>query len=298
MTVARRVAANFGPALIGCDITFISDLPQAAGLSSSSAFIIGVFLALAAVNRLDQTPAYRDNIHTVEDLANYLGCCENGSTFGTLAGIAGVGTFGGSQDHTAILCCRPDQLSVFSFCPVRREADIPLPADVVLKVFPSGVIAEKTGSAMAKYNAVSLRARKLVELWNDASGQDQTCLNGVVTSSPDAVQRLRQLLHAQPAVSDELALEARLDQFIAESNRLIPKIVESIEARRWNEIGPLVDESQRLAETHLLNQVPQTIELQRSARHDGAIAASAFGAGFGGSVWTMYAAEPLSRPPN
>jgi galactokinase len=41
------------------------------------------------------------------------------------------------------------------------------------------------------------------------------------------------------------------------------------------------------AERLLGNQVPETIALARIARELGAVAASAFGAGFGGSVWAM-----------
>ena len=51
--------------------------------------------------------------------------------------------------------------------------------------------------------------------------------------------------------------------------------------------GALVDESQQAAEEKLGNQVPETIALWRLARERGAIAASAFGAGFGGSVWAL-----------
>ena len=40
----------------------------------------------------------------------------------------------------------------------------------------------------------------------------------------------------------------------------------------------------------LENQIPQTIHLARSARQCGAAAASAFGAGFGGSVWALVEA--------
>jgi galactokinase len=52
-------------------------------------------------------------------------------------------------------------------------------------------------------------------------------------------------------------------------------------------IGDLVDESQHLAEQALANQVPETVWLARRARELGAAAASAFGAGFGGSVWAL-----------
>ena len=52
-----------------------------------------------------------------------------------------------------------------------------------------------------------------------------------------------------------------------------------------------MDRSQLGAEQGLQNQVPETRELQRAARRLGAVAASAFGAGFGGSVWALAATE-------
>ena len=55
--------------------------------------------------------------------------------------------------------------------------------------------------------------------------------------------------------------------------------------------GRLVDDSQQLAERLLGNQIPQTIRLARLARENGAAAASAFGAGFGGSVWALVAVD-------
>ncbi len=48
-----------------------------------------------------------------------------------------------------------------------------------------------------------------------------------------------------------------------------------------------MDRSQQAAEKLLGNQVPETIFLAASARRLGAAAASAFGAGFGGSVWAL-----------
>ena len=55
--------------------------------------------------------------------------------------------------------------------------------------------------------------------------------------------------------------------------------------------GALVDRSQGGAERALENQIAETVHLARYARELGADAASAFGAGFGGSVWAMV---PLS----
>ena len=54
-----------------------------------------------------------------------------------------------------------------------------------------------------------------------------------------------------------------------------------------SEIGSYVEGSQQLASSYLKNQVPETNYLARTARPLGAVASSAFGAGFGGSVWAL-----------
>src|SRR2546423_829610 len=129
----------------------------AAGLSSSSALIIAIFLALADANNLWERAEFRRNIHSIEDLAGYLGTNENGQTFGDLVGDRGVGTFGGSQDHTAILGGEPGRLKVYKYCPVKLEQTIDLPRDWIFAIASSGVVAEKTGAAMEKYNCASQR---------------------------------------------------------------------------------------------------------------------------------------------
>jgi len=65
----------------------------------------------------------------------------------------------------------------------------------------------------------------------------------------------------------------------------------------WDKIGVLIDRSQDGAERLLGNQVPETIALARLARDLGAVAASAFGAGFGGSVgqWSTMIARKTSH---
>ena len=103
MTVVRRLSRNFGAGLQGADIAFLSDLPPAAGMSSSSALMVGTYLALAEHNRLAEREVYRRHINEPLELAAYLGTIENGQNFGALEGDRGVGTFGGSEDHTAIL---------------------------------------------------------------------------------------------------------------------------------------------------------------------------------------------------
>lgn len=287
MTVASRVAHNFPGALRGADIAFMSDLPPAAGLSSSSALIIAVFASLARINALDQRNEYKSNIHSLEDLAGYLGSVENGQTFGSLAGSKGVGTFGGSQDHTAVLCCRPGELSQYSFCPVRHERSITLPADHVFVIGVSGVLADKTGEALEKYNRTSSLAAEVLAVSRRA-GLTGESLMSAASSSTDAPERMREALSSSRSTAFlPRELLNRFEQLLIECTEIIPGVAQSLAAGELDKVGALVDRSQDGAERLLGNQVPETIALTRIARELGAVAASAFGAGFGGSVWAM-----------
>ncbi len=296
MTVARRLARNFGAPLRGAEIAFRNDLPPAAGMSSSSALLVSSYLVLAGVNGLERREEYRTNIDSPEALAGYLGTIENGQSFGTLAGDKGVGTFGGSEDHTAILCCRPGQLAQYSYCPVRAERSIELPPEYVFAVASSGVVAEKTGSAREKYNRASALARAAVEVWNAATDRSDAHLAAAVASAPDAPDRLREVLaSAEGAAFPPEQLVRRFEHFFAESEEIIPVASDALASGDVEEFGRQVDRSQELSETLLGNQVEQTVFLARSAREVGAAAASAFGAGFGGSVWALVKADAAER---
>jgi galactokinase len=291
MTVARRVARNFPGPWRGADIAFISDLPPAAGMSSSSAMITGFFKVLSHVNRLVMRQEYKANFPTPEALAGYLATIENGHSFGPLRGDRGVGTFGGSEDHTAICCCRPGRFHVYSFCPVKAEQTIELPPGYIMAIAASGVLAEKTGEAMAKYNRASRLVSALLELWQAQTSRNDRCLADAVHSEPDAAGRLRRIIAEHPhACFDSAALLRRLEQFLGENERIVPAASRALAQRQMDVFGRLVDDSQYMAEQLLENQVPHTIYLARSARQCGADAASSFGAGFGGSVWAMVRA--------
>jgi len=294
--VARRLARNFPEARRGADIAFGSDLPMAAGMSSSSALVTSMLLALSRVNDLPATVTYRANIASREDLAEYLGTIENGQDFRALAGDAGVGTFGGSEDHTAILCCRPGELRQYSFCPIRHERTVALPSDLVLTIGVSGVIAMKTGAAQAKYNRAALAARKVLETWRAATGRSDPTIAAAIAHAPDAPDRMRAVLRASKDKEFPSRLLCnRFEQFLEESTAIIPSAADALAAGDLVRFGSLVDRSQQGAETLLRNQVPETIALARSARALGAIAASAFGAGFGGSVWALVLAAKAAE---
>jgi galactokinase len=291
MTVARRVARNFPGACRGADMALLSDLPQAAGLSSSSALMVSVFLVLAEANHLAARDEYWHNIGSKTDLAGYLGTIENGQSFGTLAGDRGVGTFGGSEDHTAILCAEPEHISQYGNCPVEFEKMLPVPTGYVFAVGSSGIVAQKTGAAQEKYNAASRLASALAELWRRETGRDDPHLAAALSSAPDAAEQLQMLLRtADTDPFDRAALAARLEHFMIESGEIIPEAGDALAGGDLRAFGRLVDQSQRAAEELLGNQVPETVFLAAAARRLGAAAASAFGAGFGGSVWALVEA--------
>lgn len=277
-TVVDRLTRNFGP-LPPTRLRVDSDLPLASGMSSSSALLVGCALALADAARLPDKPAWRSAIGTRLDLAGYLACVENGSAFGSLTGDAGVGTRGGSEDHCAMLCGEPGRLARFRFDPMSQDPSVDFPDDWAFVVCSSGVRAEKTGAAREAYNAASAMVGEIVHRARVELGSHARTLAGVVRSEgADAVRG---------TVVDSPALTRRLEHFLAESERLVPAGAAAVAAADAGALGVVAAESHRLASELLGNQVPQTDHLVASARRLGAPAASAFGAGFGGSVWAI-----------
>jgi galactokinase len=250
--------------------------------------MVGVFLALGHINGLPDEPGFQNNIRSLTDLAGYLGTVENGQTFGSLKGDRGVGTFGGSEDHTAMLCSLPGRVSQYAYCPVRLERTIPLPSGYTFAVAVSGVAAEKTGAAMEDYNTASRLAAGLAGLWRDSTGRSDPHLAAILASGPEALTRLREVVGGAGILGTGSGkLARRLEHFVAENEQILPAAGDSLEQGDITEFGRIVSQSQQAAEALLGNQIPETSYLASSARECGAVAASAFGAGFGGSVWAL-----------
>jgi galactokinase len=287
MTVGRRLARNFPRIRVGADIAFYSDLPKAAGLSTSSALITAVYLVLAELNAIRERPEYVREIGTPERLAGYLGSIENGQAFGGLAGDHGVGTFGGSEDHTAILLSVAGMLGGYRYRPVTRTRQLPLTPGHVFVVAASGIAADKTGSARDRYNRASSLVATLLGLWRRETGGPEATLADVVAGGPEAIARLREVIDRKESVFPVQHLRARLDHFLVEDQEVLPAAIDALDGGDLEAFGRVVDRSQQAAADLLGNQVPETITLARLARELGASAASAFGAGFGGSVWAL-----------
>ena len=284
-------------------------------MSSSSAMITGAAMALADLNDLPATQAWSSQLPDRLALAGYAASIENGKSFGTLAGRPGVGTSGGSLDHTGMLASEEGRISYVEFDPMRAIDRVALPGGWAFVVAVSGVLAEKTGSAQELYNRGPALLNDLVARWNLETGRSdatvQAALRSLVGEDLDAPLLPGADLTAPVPVggapeASPLALDARLDplrrlaaagvergrldQFLLESAVLVPRAHAALRDGDLDAVAAATALSQQLAETHLRNQVPQTVELVRSAVELGACAASAFGAGFGGSVWALVPA--------
>jgi len=99
----------------------------------------------------------------------------------------------------------------------------------------------------------------------------------------DAPARLRRWIATQP---DAARLDARL-QHLQREQACVAQASHALADGDVVSLGDLAAASQRDAELLLGNQGPETLALVDMARRAGAYAASAFGAGFGGSVWAL-----------
>jgi galactokinase len=290
--VAHRFFLNFPGCELGTNIAIASDLPRASGMSSSSALVVGVALALIERAGLRTRDEWQRHLPDHHALAWYLGCVENGLDFPGLPGTAGVGTHGGSQDHTAIIACSPEHVSLYRFVPVKPLDRTRMPDDWVFVIASSGIQADKADSVRDRYNRASNGVRALHRIWNERAGMPTASLADAIATGSDAIAQLRKWIAPTGAgtfSADDL--NRRLDHFINETARA-PLALDAFRRADREALGRLADDSQREAGSLLGNQIPETILLAQLARELGAFAASNFGAGFGGSVWAaMRAAD-------
>jgi len=127
-----RAAARLVEPGCGVDAHITSDLPPAAGLSSSSALLVAFTLCLLRANGRELS---------FDELMAIL---PEGEHF--------VGTRGGGMDHAASLASKAGCASLIEFQPLAVR-HIPIPDDWAFLVAHSLETAEKAGAAREAYNA-------------------------------------------------------------------------------------------------------------------------------------------------
>jgi len=117
--------------LRGMDVTVWGQIPPAAGLSSSSALVVGTMEALDLINQLRLTKAQKT----------------------IMGGEAEwyVGTRGGAGDHGAIIHGLKNHIVHLQFFPLRVKM-IPLPPHIAIVACHSLIEAKKSGEAKDHYN--------------------------------------------------------------------------------------------------------------------------------------------------
>ena len=128
---AQAVAGKWGIGH-GLDAAIVSDLPPAAGLSSSSALIVAFTLSLLEANH--RRPSFEELMEILPE----------GEQF--------VGTRGGGMDHAASLASQEGCASLIEFDPLSVRL-IPVPEEWAFLVAHSLTVAEKSGTARQQYNA-------------------------------------------------------------------------------------------------------------------------------------------------
>jgi galactokinase len=236
----------------GIDAAIDSDLPAAAGLSSSSALLVAITLALLRANRLH--PGFKQLMRVLPD----------GEQF--------VGTRGGGMDHAAVLASEPGCASLIHFEPLSVRP-IPIPQDWGFLVAHSLATAEKSGGAREAYNA---RRRA-----------GTTALQRLGFPSYRAAMEGRTFPQLESLADDEnLNSIEEQDGFLHVTSEAfrVQAAVSAMEQRDAGAFGGLLLASHASLRDRLKVSCPALDNLVDAAMDSGALGARLTGAGFGGCV--------------
>jgi len=257
--VARRF-----PDLRGVDALVESDLPIAAGLSSSSALVVAMALAILHANGV--------SVASLE-LMELLG-----------KGERYVGTAGGGMDQAIILGARSGYASRIDFHPLRLTPTA-VPADWQFIVAWSLVHAEKSGAARQAYNERTQQCDEARRLVAARLGQPADITYPALL----AAASVEELLQVAGATLSGL-LSRRFRHVVTEGTR-VPQAEAAMAARDLAAFGQLLDASHRSLRDDYDVSHPELDRLVELAREAGAAGARLTGAGFGGSIVALCRVE-------
>jgi galactokinase len=253
---ARAVARKWGVGA-GIDATIHSDLPEAAGLSSSSALIVACTLALLRANGINAS---------FEELMEVL---PEGEHF--------VGTRGGGMDHAASLASRQSCASLIEFAPLAIR-HVPIPSGWSFLVAHSGVTAEKSGAVRERYNArrkagSTALARLGASTYREVLDRDVAPLAASLST-----------LEEQDAFLHTTSEALRVRQAVA-----------AMERGDAETFGRLLSESHASLRDRLHVSCRALDHLVDAATASGALGARLTGAGFGGCIVAFCLTDQLDR---
>ena len=261
LRAAARAVSGKWPIGTGIDAVVRSNLPSAAGLSSSSALLVAFTLALLRANR---------HAPTFEELMEVL---PEGEQF--------VGTRGGGMDHAAVLASRAGCASLIEFEPVSVRP-IPVPADWGFLVAHSLVTAEKSGAVREEYNARRKAGTAALERLGFTSYR--AAIEG---RTPEQLAGL----------AEGLASEAERNAFLHVTGEAfrVRAAVSAMERADAGSFGALLTQSHESLRDLLKVSCPSLDRLADAAIESLAGGARLTGAGFGGCVVIFCARRHRAR---
>jgi galactokinase len=240
----------------GIEAKVTSDLPAAAGLSSSSALMTGFTIALLRANGIEPS---------VDELMEVL---PDGEQF--------VGTRGGGMDHAAVLASQTGCALLVEFAPLGLRS-VPIPDTWSFIVAHSMKTAEKSGAAREYYNARRVAGQSALTKLGATSYR---C--AAQNDSSGGLARLN---------DDEL----RTFRHVVSEHRRVRGAVAALENADKEAFGALLYESHHSLRDDLRVSCAELDELVDLARKSDALGARLTGAGFGGCAIVFCEAHERSR---
>ncbi len=265
---AQALERDFGLSR-GADLFVSSDIPTAAGLSSSSALVVACGLALAELNAIAPEPL---------DFAERMARAERY-----------VGVEGGGMDQAICLLGREGHALKLDFAPLRAEA-LPCPTDWRFVVAHSLVEADKAGAAREAYN------RRRAEC---AAALESLLASPELEGAPHSYRGLLEAHGAEKlAWVAERVLEGAL---LARARHQFSEYARVLRARTSLSCADAEGFAEALNESHASLRDDFRVScaeldaLVGVARRSGALGARLTGAGFGGCIVALARADALER---
>lgn len=289
----------------GFDMAIESNIPQAAGLSSSSALVVLSAFVFLAANGV--------KVDSKEERLALAEVCAKGERY--------TGTQGGGMDQAAILLGEEEHALLINFNPLRSES-IPLPKEYTLVVANSLIEAPKTRTVMDAYNRRSIESRLATELLSHTLqkeyGRNPIRFIGELTtppphlfeaikSTPYSVKEIAKQLELKevevikrwivrkdgsplPIPSEGFLLAQRLKHIVGEWERVEHSAL-ALKGGEIEELGALMNASHASCRDLYEISCPELDTLVAINRQAGAIGSRLTGAGFGGCTISLVATE-------
>jgi len=246
----------------GFDGVVASDLPVASGLSSSSALVNAVGLALAEIN----------------------GCGLDRLTLAALMADAEryTGTRGGGMDQAVSMAARAGHAARIDFAPLRVR-HVAVPPDWRFVVAHTGVRAEKSGAAQSAYNRRRAECEQALQsVWGEVEKRTATRAGDRsyprLLSTMDTDEALDVAAEVLPAT-----LFKRFRHVVTEARRVVAA-QDALLMADATAFGTLMDASHGSLRADYNVSSAELDELVALAKEGGAAGARLTGAGFGGCI--------------